>query len=426
VIDCTPASCDVNSSINPIGRRSLYPLGKLPDGFHVKLAKTGLIEPREPVEPEPIVLLHDFIKEFIADGKTSIGDVAAESTIKKWETTQAYLTKYFANVEIDSITARQAKGFRQWLEEKRTGKEKRPLSENSRRKHIAIAKLFFNAAVRLNLIAKNPFAFETSASIPNRTRDFFVTQDMTTKLLEAAPDDEWRLLIALWRLAGLRKMEVFGSSWADVLWEQGRMRVYATKTAHHEGREIRYVPLRDIRPYLDAVYFDPATVDGPIVTRFTPSNSNLDKPCKEILHRAGLKPWPKLFQNMRASCETEWLDSGMPAHVVANWIGHSVKVQNDSYAQVDEHHFEQFNSRISASLKSGSDSGSDDVGNDENPRESGSDLAQLRLSKNADDQHCCTRNEFSKVAETGLELVPKTQKNKCFSAKATQKATHLV
>jgi hypothetical protein len=43
-----------------------------------------------------------------------------------------------------------------------------------------------------------------------------------------------------------------------------------------------------------------------------------------------------------ASCETEWLDSGMPAHVVANWIGHSVEVQNDNYAQVDDPHFEQF------------------------------------------------------------------------------------
>lgn len=60
------------------------------------------------------------------------------------------------------------------------------------------------------------------------------------------------------------------------------------------------------------------------------------------MKRAGLKPWPKLVQNLRASCETEWLDSGMPAHVVANWIGLSVKVQNDNCGQVDDHHFEQF------------------------------------------------------------------------------------
>ena len=37
------------------------------------------------------------------------------------------------------------------------------------------------------------------------------------------------------------------------------------------------------------------------------------------------------------------MDRGTPAHVVAKWIGHSVKVQNDNYAQVDDHHFAQFN-----------------------------------------------------------------------------------
>ena len=171
---------------------------------------------------------------------------------------------------------------------------------------------------------------------------------------------------------GLRKMEVFRSTWADVLWSEGRMRIYATKTAHHEGREFRYVPLRDIRPYLDALYFGPATVDGPIITRFTPSNSNLDKPFKAILHRAGLTPWPKLFQNMHASCETEWLDEGIPAHVVAAWIGHSVQVQRQSYAQITDGHFEKFNtSKPIAEPIVCSDSicGSDVASYDENSRE---------------------------------------------------------
>lgn len=80
-----------------------------------------------------------------------------------------------------------------------------------------------------------------------------------------------------------------------------------------------------------------------IIICYTRTNSNLDKPFKAILYRAGLIPWPKLFQDMRASCETDWLDSGMAPHVVAKWIGHSVDTQNRHYAQVDDHHFEQFN-----------------------------------------------------------------------------------
>lgn len=42
---------------------------------------------------------------------------------------------------------------------------------------------------------------------------------------------------------------------------------------------------------------------------------------------------------MRASCETDWLNSGIKAHVVAHMMGHSVKVQPDHYAQVTDSDF---------------------------------------------------------------------------------------
>ena len=141
-------------------------------------------------------------------------------------------------------------------------------------------------------------------------------------------------------------MEVFPLSWIDVLWDQGKHRVHIPKTRHHSGKEFRYVPIGDILPCLEAAFEEAEPGTDRMVTRFNRSNSNLDKPFRKILAAAGLVPWPKLFQNLRASCETDWLDSGMPAHVVANWMGHSVKVQNDSYAQVDDHHFERFNAMV--------------------------------------------------------------------------------
>mgnify|MGYP002631434738 CR=1 FL=1 len=61
------------------------------------------------------------------------------------------------------------------------------------------------------------------------------------------------------------------------------------------------------------------------------------------MKRAGILPWPKLFQNLRASCETDWLDAGFASHVVAKWMGHSEVIQRKHYAQVDDHHFDQFN-----------------------------------------------------------------------------------
>ena len=66
------------------------------------------------------------------------------------------------------------------------------------------------------------------------------------------------------------------------------------------------------------------------VTRFSCSNPNLDKPFRKIIEVAGLVPRPKLFQNMRARCETQWLKDGERADLVANWIGHSVTVSRFS------------------------------------------------------------------------------------------------
>ena len=48
---------------------------------------------------------------------------------------------------------------------------------------------------------------------------------------------------------------------------------------------------------------------------------------------------PRLLQNLRASCETDWVER-YPAHVVAKWLGHSPKVAAQHYLMSREHHFE--------------------------------------------------------------------------------------
>ena len=56
------------------------------------------------------------------------------------------------------------------------------------------------------------------------------------------------------------------------------------------------------------------------------------------MKRTGLKPWPRLFHNLRSSRETELLES-FPVHVVALWMGHYAKVNLKHYAQTTENHF---------------------------------------------------------------------------------------
>jgi len=373
----------------PIDRQTADWLGRIGATLRTKLERAGLVEPLEPVEPEPVaetVLfeLGQFLAEYRDDGRTATGERAASLTVEKWRAPMSKLIEFFGHEhDVATITHENAHKYRKWMEERRIRKTKanrkgQPLAVNTIRKHMDNAKVFFNGAKRRGLIAFNPFEHQVSSTKPNRERDYFLTQEDTQKIIEQCSDAEWRLLVALWRLAGLRKMEVFQLTWGDVLFDQGKMRVHATKTAHHEGKDIRFVPLRDIRSELEDLFQQVADKNGRIapetriITRFSASNSNLDKPFKAILQRAGLVPWPKLFQNMRASCETEWLNEGHPAHVVAAWIGHSVKVQRDSYAQITDGHYAKFNShptRNSHSPESGLPGGLEDVRNDESGSE---------------------------------------------------------
>ena len=364
------------ASGQPIARQTSLWLSDIGDKLHIKLERAGLIESRKPPEKTAELSLADFLKDHVEHGRTSRGHQAAESTLQKWSYTQQFLNEVFPDKPLSGITREDAHQFRKWLDERRihqktSNRNGQPLTENAKRKHIANCKAFFNAAVRRGLVEKNPFANQVSVSQADRSRDRFVTLDETRKLICAAPDAQWRLMIALWRLAGLRKMEIFNLTWGDVQWNLGKLLVHASKTKHIEGCDMRFAPLRDIRPFLEEAfqYALPKgqrslPADAPIVTRFNRTNFNLAKPFQKIILAAGLTPWGKLFQNLRASCETQWLKDGERADLVANWIGHSVQVQRSNYVQYTDEDVESFNQK--PAFESGPQSGPEDAESEAN------------------------------------------------------------
>jgi integrase len=195
------------------------------------------------------------------------------------------------------------------------------------------ARQLFQAAVRHRLITRNPFAELKGVSVlANKSRDYFVTRDVADAVLEACQDNQWKLLFALSRYGGLRcPSEHLGLRWSDIDWERGRIVVRSPKTEHHEGKEHRVIPLfPELRPYLEAVRDEvgPGIAvpnSAPIITRYRDVNANLRTQLLRIVAAAGLMPWPKLFQNLRASRATE-LAAAHPGHVAAAWLGHSTDV----------------------------------------------------------------------------------------------------
>ena len=77
--------------------------------------------------------------------------------------------------------------------------------------------------------------------------------------------------------------------------------------------------------------------------------SNLRTTMEKILARAGHHQWPKLFQNFRASRETQLLGQ-FPAKDVTSWLGNGVAVAMKHYAMARESTFEAATKTPSGSM----------------------------------------------------------------------------
>lgn len=62
---------------------------------------------------------------------------------------------------------------------------------------------------------------------------------------------------------------------------------------------------------------------------------------QKIVKRAGLNQWPRLFQNLRSSRETELLGEGFQLQTVVAWLGNSPTVALKSYLQVREEDYQK-------------------------------------------------------------------------------------
>ena len=70
-----------------------------------------------------------------------------------------------------------------------------------------------------------------------------------------------------------------------------------------------------------------------------PPRHQIDRQLERIIGRAGLKPWPKLFHNLRSTRQTE-LAERYPIHVVCAWLGNGRAVTHRHYLQVTDAHLE--------------------------------------------------------------------------------------
>jgi hypothetical protein len=127
--------------------------------------------------------------------------------------------------------------------------------------------------------------------------------------------------------------------WCDIDWANNRIHITSPKTEHHVGGESRVAPLfPELRPFLEDCFEQAEDGAEFVITRYREATQNLGTQGKRIVRKAGLKPWPKLFQNLRSTRETE-LAEDYPMHVVCAWIGNSQPIAAKHYLQVTDAHF---------------------------------------------------------------------------------------
>jgi integrase len=306
-----------------------------PDDLHGKLESVGLVQGRADANMKLTAFVADYISKRV--------DIKPQTRLNL-RITAKRMTEFFGKERrLRDVTAGDADEFAAWL---KTIHAAATVSRTLRR-----AIQFYKAAVKKGFVTTNPFASIKCGSQVNSARNYFVNRDDSQKVMDACPSLEWRLIFALCRFGGLRcPSEHRRLRWIDIDWETDRIRVHSPKKEHLPGGGVRYVP---IFPELRALLLESAE-QAPEGAVNVITKQNLRTEFARIVERAGLKLWPRLFQNLRASRETE-LAGEFPLHVVCQWIGNSAKIAAAHYLSVSDDDFKR------AAAGSGAESGAANV-----------------------------------------------------------------
>lgn len=232
---------------------------------------------------------------------------------------------------LDAVHAGELEHVREWTRKKST-----PPSEQTMRKYIRDAKAIYNWAIRNKILAANPFEDFSGHPNPSGQKDYISLDDLTALCAEA-PNDDWALLWQMCRYTGLRSGEALDAVWSGegydryqyhhatgVDWERHTLSVLPTKT-----RQFREVPLRpQIYQRLLARFHAAADARQHVLDL---SGNNLRRTIHNAARRAGLKKWPKPYQCLRASAESDLNQTGASPATVAYWMGHSEDVARRFY-----------------------------------------------------------------------------------------------
>lgn len=301
--------------------RTVIWLGKLGPRLKAKLIEHGLLGTESKANT-----LDAFIGQYF-DSRTDWSD----STRSRWENVRRHANEQLGKDRfLPSVTQADAEAFARWARLKFK-------SKSHSGKVIADVRQIFAAALKSRVTYENPFLGIDASQPHDKDREFYVLESVADELIDNATT-HYAAVIASARYGAVRvPSELLTLKWTDINWESNRVRITDSKR-----KTERIVPLfPKWRSALDALW---AQAPDGAVHVFDESRSSANKTYRkwvlDLMDKQKIKPWPKLFQNMRASRETD-LKRQFPgeAHVVCYWVGNSETVAAKHYDRIHDDHY---------------------------------------------------------------------------------------
>jgi integrase len=288
--------------------------------FRDKMQAAGLLSQWKPASHSPkLGIVWDAYLAKRADFSTS--------SKKGFGTARKHAIELLGDRLISEITVSDAKHFAIRLEAK--------FASQTAKKHVERVKQIMQDAVDSRLLQANPFAGVGVRAKLDKSRGHHLSVEDAKLVLEKLGSLQAKAAFVLARFAGLRvPHEIISLTWQHVDFETHRITVPKdTKTG------LRVVPMVPM-VYEHMLNLAEAAGESPWVfpTARRSAGTTYRRWLESAILLAGLKQWPKLWHNLRASCRTD-LEEQFASHVCDAWLGHSTRVAKDHYLMVTEDHW---------------------------------------------------------------------------------------
>jgi integrase len=282
------------------------------------------------------VKLRELLADYLEQTRTQIEPSTSYSAAYRMQD----MIDAVGNKYADEVTYRDCEKFQQYCIDK-------PLAPASANTHIKMVKRIFSLAVKRGQLDNNPFDGLPLLKIPRKSIRLLSAEEYE-KVIRCAPSPIWRARLMLAKTAGLRRGEALNLTINDIDFAKGKIIVQAKSVTKHTWRWVvkdkdrRELPLIDKaaqllidiqtglpegQPYLLLTpqryrYLIKLSNAGKLLDRISKCPaSNFRRYWKCICMKAGIEDIT--FQDLRATCITEWLEKGMMPHEVQRLAGHS-------------------------------------------------------------------------------------------------------